>query len=126
MLYRSCLAISTLALAHQDGEKANRRLVRMTPCEWSIEQGRSIHPGLDHGPYRDLAAPLLFPILFDMGLRRFRLRVDRLLAMAMREVGMVCGFLVRAGFMMLGRFLVMTRGVLVMLGGFPVMGCRLF
>ena len=39
---------------------------------------------------------------------------------------MVCGFLVRAYFMVLGRFLVMTRGVLVMLGGFLVMGCCLF
>jgi hypothetical protein len=38
--------------------------------------------------------------------------------MATREVGMVRGFLVRAGFMVLGRFLMMTRGVLVMLGGF--------
>jgi hypothetical protein len=74
----------------------------------------------------DLAAPLLIPILFDMGLRRFRLRIDRLLAMAMREVGMVRGFLVRAGLMVLGRFLMMTRGVLVMLGGFFVMSCCLF
>jgi len=61
-----------------------------------------------------------------MGLRRFRLRIDRLVTMAMREMGMVRGFLVRAGFMVLGRFLVMTRGVLVMLGGFLVMGCGLF
>jgi hypothetical protein len=91
-----------------------------------MEHGRSIHPGRGHGPYRDLAAPLLIPILFDMGLRRVRLRIDRLLAMALREVGMVRRFLVRAGFMMLSRFLVMTRGMLVMLGGFFVMGCCLF
>jgi hypothetical protein len=61
-----------------------------------------------------------------MGLRRVRLRIDRLLAMAMRKVGMVRRFLVRADFMVLGRFFVMTRGVLVMLGGFFVMDCCLF
>jgi len=61
-----------------------------------------------------------------MGLGRVRLRIDRLLPMALREVGMVRRFLVRAGFMVLGHFLVMTRGVLVMLGGFFVMGCGLF
>ena len=61
-----------------------------------------------------------------MGLRRVRLRFDRLLAMTLREVGMVRGFLVRAGFMVLGRLLMMTRGVLVMLGGFFVMGGCLF
>ena len=43
-----------------------------------------------------------------------------------REVGMVRRFLVSAGFMVLGRFFMMTRGVLVMLGGFLVMGCCLF
>ncbi len=61
-----------------------------------------------------------------MGLRRFRLCIDRLSAMALREVGMVRRFLVRAGFMVLGRFFMMTRGVLAMLGGFLVMGCGLF
>jgi hypothetical protein len=61
-----------------------------------------------------------------MGFRRFRLRIDRLLVMAMREVGMVRRFLVRAGFMVLGRFFMMTRGVLVMFGGFLVMVCCLF
>jgi hypothetical protein len=74
----------------------------------------------------DISVPLLLSILFDMGLRRVRLRIDRLLAMAMREVGMVRRFLVSAGFMVLGRFLMMTRGVLVMLGGFFMMGCCLF
>ena len=61
-----------------------------------------------------------------MGFRRFRLRIDRLLAMAMREVGMVRRFLVRASFMVFGRFFMMTRGVLVMFGGFLVMDCCLF
>jgi hypothetical protein len=65
-------------------------------------------------------------MMFDMGLRRFRLRIDRLLAMAMCEVGMVRRFLVSAGFMVLCRFLVMTRGVLMMLSRFFVMGCCLF
>jgi hypothetical protein len=64
--------------------------------------------------------------MFDMGLRRFSPMMDRLLAMAMREVGMVRRFLVRAGFIVLGRFFMMTRGVLVMFGGFLVMGCCLF
>jgi hypothetical protein len=73
-----------------------------------------------------ISAPLLLSILFDMGFRRVSLRIDRLLAMALREVGMVRRFLVNAGFMVLGRFLMMTRGVLVMLGGFLVMGCCLF
>ena len=44
----------------------------------------------------------------------------------LREVGMVRGFLVSAGFLVLDRFFMMTRGVLVMLGGFFVMGCCLF
>jgi hypothetical protein len=126
VFYRSAPVILTLALAHKDGEKANSRLARMTPCEWSIEQGRPSHPGLGHRPYRDLAALLLIPILFDMGLRRVRLRLNRLLAIALREMGMVRGFLVCAGFMVLGRFFVMPRGVLVMFGGFLVMGCGLF
>jgi hypothetical protein len=74
----------------------------------------------------DLSAPLLLSILFDMGLRRVSLRIDRLLAMPMREVGMVRRFLVSAGFIVLGRFFVMTHGVLMMFGGFLVMGCCLF
>jgi hypothetical protein len=60
-----------------------------------------------------------------MGFRRFRLRIDRLLAMAMREVGMVRRFLVSAAFIVLGRFFVMTRCVLMMLRGFLVMACGL-
>jgi hypothetical protein len=72
-----------------------------------------------------LSAPLLIPIVFDMGLRRVRLRIDCVSAMTMREVGMVHGFLVSAGFIVLGRFFVMTRGVLMMFGGFLVMGCCL-
>ena len=42
-----------------------------------------------------------------MGLRHCRLSIDRLLAMAMREVGMARRFLVSAGFVVLGRSLVM-------------------
>ena len=53
------------------------------------------------------AAPLFVPILFDMGLCRVPLRIDRLLTMAIREVGMV-------------------RGVFVMFGGCLVMGYGLF
>ena len=49
------------------------------------------------------SAPLRIPMMFDMGLRRFSPRIDRLLAIAMREVGMVRGL-----FMMLRGFLVMV------------------
>lgn len=61
-----------------------------------------------------------------MGLCRFRLRLDRLLAMAMREVGLVRRFLVLTGFMMFGRFFVVARGALVMFGGLFVVGGCLF
>jgi hypothetical protein len=69
-------------------------LVTIDRCGWSIEHASSIHPGGCHGEYRDLSAPLLSPVLFDMGLRRFSLHIDRLLAMTMPEVGMVRRFLV--------------------------------
>ena len=65
-------------------------------------------------------------MVFDMRLGRVGPMLHRLLAMAMREVGMVRRFLVSAGFIVLGRFFVMTRGVLMMFGGFFVMGCGLF
>jgi hypothetical protein len=39
---------------------------------------------------------------------------------------MVRRFLVSAGFIVLGRFFVMTHGVLMMFGGFLVMVCCLF
>ena len=64
---------------------------------WSGEHPSLLHPGQDHGPYEDLAPPLLIPILFDMGLRRVRRRIDRLLAMTLREGGMVRGFFVMCG-----------------------------
>ena len=90
-----------------NGEQPTSRLVRITPYGWSIEHGRPLHSGRGHEPYRDLAAPLFVPILFDMGLCRVPLRIDRLLTMAIREVGMV-------------------RGVFVMFGGCLVMGYGLF
>jgi hypothetical protein len=52
----------------------------------------------------DISAPLLIPMMFDMGLRRFSPMMDRLVAMAMREEGMV------------RRLFVMLRGFLVMVG----------
>ena len=55
-------------------------------------------------------------MFFAMRLRGFSLLVHRLMAMAMGEVGMVRGFLVRARVMMLGRFFVMTSGMLMMFG----------
>jgi hypothetical protein len=44
----------------------------------------------------EISAPLLLFILFEMGLCRFSLLIDRLLAMPMREVGMVRRCLVSA------------------------------
>jgi hypothetical protein len=50
-------------------------------------------------------APLLIAMMFDMGLRCFSPMMDRLLAITMREVGMV-----RCLFVMLRGFLVMVCG----------------
>lgn len=36
-----------------------------------------------------MSSPLLIPIMFDMGFRRFSPHIDSLLAMTMRHVGMV-------------------------------------
>jgi hypothetical protein len=58
--------------------------------------GGSIHLGNCHG--QNIYAPLLLFILFEMGLCRFSPLIDRLLAMPMREVGMVRRCLVSASF----------------------------
>jgi hypothetical protein len=55
-------------------------------------------------------------MFFAMRFRGFGLLIHRLMAMAMGEVGMVRGFLVRARVMMLGRFFMMTSGMLMMFG----------
>ena len=64
--------------------------------------------------------------MFDMEFCCFRSMMGCMHMVSMREVGMVRGFLVNAGFMVLCRFLMMMSGVLVMLGGFFVMFCCLF
>jgi hypothetical protein len=64
--------------------------------------------------------------MFDMEFCCFLSMIGCMHMVAMREVGMVRGFLVSAGFMVLGRFLMMMSGVLVMFGGFLVMVCCLF
>ena len=65
-------------------------------------------------------------MMLDMGFCRFLCVMGGMHMVSMRNVGVVRGFLVSAGFVVLCRFLVMTRGVLVMLGGFLVMVCCLF
>ena len=92
MLYRSGLVISTLTLARQYGKKTTSSLGTIAPYGWSSEHGRSLHPGLGHGPYRDLAAPLLIPIIFDMGLRRVSPTRNRLLAVALCAVDLMRPF----------------------------------
>ena len=92
MLYRSGLVISTLTLARQYDKKTNSSLVTIAPCGWSSEHGRSLRPGLGHGPYRDLAAPLRIPIICDIGLRRVSPMMNRLLAVALCAVDLMRPF----------------------------------
>ena len=77
-------------------------------------------------PTRPRSKTLLLAVMFEVGFGRLRRMMGDMQMVGMREVGMVRSFLVSAGFMVLGRFFVMTRGVLVMLGGFLVMVCCLF
>jgi len=83
MLYRSGQVISTLTLARRYDKKTNNSLVTIAPCGWSSEHGRSLHQGLGHGPYRDLAAPLLIPIICAIGLHRVSPMINRLFAVAL-------------------------------------------
>ena len=69
---------------------------------------------------------LFLAVMFGMAFCRFLCVMGSMHMVSMRYVGMVRGFLVSAGFVVLGRFLVMMSGVLVMLGGFFVMVCCLF
>lgn len=89
----------------------------MTQEILSKQPGRSTRPR---------SKTLLLAVMFDMEFCCFLSMIDCVHMVAMGEVGMVRGFLVSAGFMVLGRFFVMTRGVLVMFGGFLVMVCCLF
>jgi hypothetical protein len=65
-------------------------------------------------------------MMFDMGLRRFRPMIDRLLTIAMREVGMVRRLFMLVRFIALRGFLMMVSGLLMMLRSFLVMVCCLF
>ena len=69
---------------------------------------------------------LLLPMMLDMGFCRFLCVRGSMYMVSMRNVGVVRSFLVSAGFVMLCRLLMMTSGVLVMLGGLLVMVCCLF
>ena len=69
---------------------------------------------------------LLLAVMLGMAFCRFLCVMGGMHMVSMRSVGMVRGFLVSTGFVVLCRFLVMTSGVLVMLGGFFVMFCCLF
>ena len=92
MFYRSGLVISTPTLARQNGKKTNSSLVTIAPCGRSSEHGRSLRPGLGHGPYRDRAAPRLIPIICDSGLRRVSPMLNHLLAVAMCAVDLMRPF----------------------------------
>ena len=79
--------------------------------------GSLTHPG---------SKMLLLAVMFDVLFCCFRSMMGGMLMVSTRNVGMVRGFLVSAGFMVLCRFLMMMSGVLVMLSGFFVMFCCLF
>jgi hypothetical protein len=69
---------------------------------------------------------LLLAVMFDMEFCGFHSMMLCMHMVSMREVGMVRSFLMSAGFMVLCRFFMVVRGVLVMLSGFFVMFCCLF
>ena len=75
---------------------------------------------------RPASKGLLLAVMFGMTFCRFLCVIGGMHMVSMRNVGMVRGFLVSAGFVVLCRFLMMTSGVLVVLGGFLVMVCCLF
>jgi hypothetical protein len=64
--------------------------------------------------------------MLKMGFCRFFVMMNCLKMMCVREMSMVSGFLVTAGRMVFGRFLMMASGVLVMFGSFSMMFCCLF
>ena len=75
---------------------------------------------------RPRSKALHLAVMFEVGFGRLRSMMGGMQMVGMREVGMVRSLLVSAGFMVLGCFFVMTRGVLVMFGCFLVMVCCLF
>ena len=60
-------------------------------------------------------------VMFDMGFRGIHPVVDRLLAMAMCEVGVVRGLFMLVRLIVLRRFLMMLSGLFVLFPGFLVM-----
>jgi hypothetical protein len=64
-------------------------------------------------------------MMSDMGLRRVSLMLGRLLAVAMREVGMVRRLFMLVRRIALRGFPMMVRGLFVLLGGLLVMVCGL-
>jgi hypothetical protein len=71
-------------------------------------------PSSDRGRERETAV-LLVSVVLDVRLRRFGRVMVRVLPMAVGRMGVVSGLAVVAGVMMLGRFVVMSRSVLVVL-----------
>ena len=63
--------------------------------------------------------------MFEVRFGRLRRMMGDMQMVGMREVGIVCSFLVIASFMVLCRFFVILRSVLVMFGCFLVMVCCL-
>ena len=64
-------------------------------------------------------------MLLDMGLRRVSPMMDRLLAIAMREVGVVRRRFMLVRLIALRGCLILVRGLFVLLSDFPVMVCGL-
>ena len=69
---------------------------------------------------------LFLSMMFEMGFGRVGPMLKRLLAVAICNMSMVTGFLGSAGYLVLGRFLMVTSSLLVMLSGFFVVVCGFF
>lgn len=74
----------------------------------------------------DPPSRLHLAVVLDMGLCRVLGVLDGMHSVSLRNLGMVTGFLVSAGFVVLGRFHMVTSSLLVMLSGFFVVVCGLF
>jgi hypothetical protein len=70
--------------------------------------------------------PLLIPMMLDMELRRINPMMDRLLAIAMREVCMVRRLFMLVHIIVPRGFLIMVSGLFVLLCSFLVMACGMF
>ena len=64
--------------------------------------------------------------MFDVGFGSFGSVVGGVFVVSLREDGMVSGFFMVPGLVVLGRFTVVSSSLLVMLGGGTVMLCRFF